>query len=287
MDIVKTRRRAPKIAGAAGKAVKSDARSIAEPGVRASSPDRQTAGAQSLRRGLELMRMLAQRQEDGATLSELVEATGLERPTAYRLLCCLEEERFAERHPQNKRYRLGLDALQLGAAAGEKAPVVDRIAPVMKKLARLTGDTVFLVVPQGDFTVCLHREEGPFPVRVFTTVPGQRRLLGIGAGGLALMARMSDTLILDIHRRRSALYAEAGMPLTRLMAAVEKARKKGYSEIADTITTGVSGIGCAFGLPFGTAAALSLGAISSRMESARRAELGALMCAELGDLPLA
>lgn len=252
----------------------------------AGADERKTAGAQTLRRGLDILRLLARHQEDGASLAELVDATGLERPTAYRLLCSLEEERFVERNPQSKRYRLGIDAMQLGAAAAEKAPVVDLVVPVMKKLARVSGDTVFLVVPQGDFTVCLHREEGPFPVRVFTTVPGQRRLLGIGAGGLALVSAMSDDAIREIHQRRSALYAEAEMPVARLMAAVTRTRRKHYAEIVDTITEGVSGVGCAFALPYGAWAALSLGAISSRMTAARRDELGTLMRKELSQLNL-
>ena len=242
---------------------------------------RQTAGAQTLRRGLEILRLLAQHQEEGATLAELVIATGLERPTAYRLLCSLEEERFVERNAETKRYRLGIDAMQLGAAASEKAPIVDFVLPIMKKLARVSGDTVFLVVQQGDFTVCLHREEGSFPVRVFTTVPGQRRLMGIGAGGLALMSAMSDAAIRETHKRRSTLYAQADMPITRLMAAVTRTRRKHYAEIVDTITEGVSGVGCAFALPFGASAALSFGAISSRMTASRRDELGAMMAREL------
>lgn len=241
-----------------------------------------TAGAQTLRRGLQLLRLMAERQEEGLSLAELVDATGLERPTAYRLLCCLEEERFAERHPASKRYRLGLDALQLGAAVHDKAPVVDLVLPAMKRLARLSGDTVFLVVQQGDFTVCLHREEGPFPVRIFTTVPQQRRLLGIGAGGLALMARMRDDAIREVFKRRGPLYAEHGMTLAKLTNAVERARKKGFAEIVDSITVGVSGVGCAFTLPYGAEAAISLGAISSRMHAGRRVELGRLLREELG-----
>lgn len=251
----------------------------------AESAERQTAGAQSLRRGLQLLRLLVDMQEEGALLADLMAATGLERPTVYRLMSCLEEERFAERHPHNKRYRLGLDALRLGAAAQEKAPVVDLAMPVMKKLARLSGDTVFLIVQQGDFTVCLHREEGSFPVRVFTTVPGQRRLLGIGAGGLALMAQMPDDVIHDIYQRRSALYADAGLSLAKLNSVIRRTREKGYAEIVDTITPGVSGVGCAFSLPFGAGAAISLGAISSRMNASRRTELGLLMQRELDALP--
>lgn len=265
MDIANTRR-------GGGQAAE---RALAEP------VERKTAGAQTLRRGLQILRLLAQHQEEGMALADLVEGTGLERPTAYRLLCSLEEERFVERNPDSKRYRLGIDAMQLGAAAAEKAPIVDLVLPVMKKLARLSGDTVFLVVPQGDFTVCLHREEGSFPVRVFTTVPGQRRLLGIGAGGLALMAGMDDEAIRAVHRRRSSLYAQAQMPIARLMAAVHRARRKSYAEIVDTITEGVSGVGCAFALPYGASAALSFGAISSRMTASRRDELGAVMVSEL------
>lgn len=245
---------------------------------------RKTAGAQTLRRGLEILRLLARHQEEGATLADIVTESGLERPTAYRLLCSLEEERFVERNIHSKRYQLGIDAMQLGAAAAEKAPIVDLVAPLMKKLARVSGDTVFLVVPQGDFTVCLHREEGPFPVRVFTTVPGQRRLLGIGAGGLALMSAMSDDAIREVHKRKHALYAEAGMPISRLLAAAARSRRKGYAEIVDTITEGVSGVGCAFQLPFGASAAISFGAISSRMNASRRDELGALMVRELSTM---
>lgn len=268
MDIAKTPRTARKTAATA----------------ESQAGERQTAGAQTLRRGLEILRLLAQHQDEGATLADLVTATGLERPTAYRLLCSLEEERFVERNASSKRYRLGIDAMQLGAAAAEKAPIVDVVLPLMKKLARVSGDTVFLVVPQGDFTVCLHREEGSFPVRVFTTVPGQRRLLGIGAGGLALMSAMSDATIRDIHKRRSTLYAQADMPVTRLLAAVNRSRRKGYAEIVDTITEGVSGVGCAFELPFGASAALSFGAISSRMTASRRDDLGAMMAEELSTM---
>jgi len=61
----------------------------------------------------------------------------------------------------------------------------------------MSGDTVFLVIRQGDYCLCLHREEGHFPVKVFTTDVGGRRLLGLGAGGLALIAlgRVDDATL--------------------------------------------------------------------------------------------
>src|SRR5690606_24878181 len=128
-----------------------------------------TAGAQSLRRALQLLRLLAEHQEDGLKLSKVITAAGLERSTTHRLLSCLVEERFAERDPESKSYRLGVDAMQLGFASMRRVPLVDSCRALMQKLARMSGDTVFLVIRQGDFSVCLHREEGHFPVKVFTT----------------------------------------------------------------------------------------------------------------------
>src|SRR5690606_32676297 len=48
-----------------------------------------TAGAQSLRRALQLLRLLAEHHEDGIRLAEVMEASKLERSTVHRLLSCL------------------------------------------------------------------------------------------------------------------------------------------------------------------------------------------------------
>ena len=87
-----------------------------------------TAGAQSMRRALNLLRLLAEHHEDGITLTEVLSASGLERSTAHRLLSSLVEERFAERDPDSKAYRLGIDAMQLGFAAMRRAPTEKRLS---------------------------------------------------------------------------------------------------------------------------------------------------------------
>lgn len=240
-----------------------------------------TAGAQSLRRSLHLLRLLAQYQEDGLKLKEVIDRSGLERSTVHRLLSCLVEERFAERNPETRRYRLGIDAMQLGFASMHRVPLVDSYRPLMQKLARLSGDTVFLVVRQGDYCVCLHREEGHFPVKVFTTDVGGRRLLGIGAGGLALMAELDDDEIDRILQRHEAEYQQAGFTTAGLMHVVRQTRRAGYSKIVSTITQGVSGVGRMFSASPSVLAAISFGAISSRLEEPRRQEMGQLLIDQL------
>jgi DNA-binding IclR family transcriptional regulator len=101
-----------------------------------------TAGAQSLRRSLQLLRLLAQHQEEGLKLMEVIDKSGLERSTVHRLLSCLVEERFSERDPETRRYRLGIDAMQLGFASMHRVPLVDSCRPLLQKLARMSGDSV-------------------------------------------------------------------------------------------------------------------------------------------------
>lgn len=238
-------------------------------------------GAQSLRRSLSLLRLLAEHHEDGITLTGVMQASGLERSTAHRLLSCLVEERFAERDPGDKAYRLGIDAMQLGFASMRRVPLVDSCRPLMQKLARMSGDTVFLVIRQGDYCLCLHREEGHFPVKVFTTDVGGRRLLGVGAGGLALMAALGDEEIERIFERHAAEYAQAGFTRERLRRAVQQTRAAGHADIEDTITVGVSGVGLTFAASATTLAAISFGAITPRLPAVRRQELAALLQAEL------
>ena len=240
-----------------------------------------TSGAQSLRRALALLRLLGQHQDQGVTLTQVIELSRLERSTVHRLLSCLLEEGFVEREDKTKLYRLGIESVQLGTAGMRRMPLIDRYQVLLQKLARISGDTVFLVIRQGDFCLCLHRQEGHFPVRVFTTDVGERRLLGIGAGGLALMAGLPDEEIALVMQRHAKDYLKAGFSRSRMMRAVKDTRAAGYAGIKDTITEGVSGVGCAFNVSPTQLVAISFGAISTRLPESRQQELGLLLHAEL------
>lgn len=241
-----------------------------------------TAGAQSLRRALGLLRLVAERHEEGVKLAEIVETTGLQRPTAHRLLAALTEEQFVERG-DDRLYRLGVEAMNLGFASLRRAPLVDACRPALQQLARTVGDTLFLVVRQGDYAYCLHREEGPYPVKVFTTNVGERRLLGIGAGGLALLARLADDEIAALHARHAADYRAAGFTLAALLKAAAQTRRRGHAETVNSITVGIVGVGVAFRIGTQAWAAVSVGAIDSRLPAARRAEVAKALRAVLGE----
>src|SRR5699024_10157157 len=142
-------------------------------------PTQTTSGTQSIRRALEMLRVLAEHNHNGLSLKELMETTGLGRSTAHRLISCLVDEGFAMRESLNKRYHIGLEALQIGLSAVSESSIIDSLRPLIMRLARISGDTVFLVIRQGDYALCLAREHGGFPVRIFTINEGEKRVLGV------------------------------------------------------------------------------------------------------------
>lgn len=238
------------------------------------------SGTQSVRRVLHLLRLLAQHEASGLSLQELTAHSGLERSTAHRIISCLAEENFAHKDPDTKRYHLGIDAMQMGFSAMQRVPVADTLRPLAKRLCRLSDDTVFLVMQQGDFALCLLREHGDFPVRIFTIDVGEKRLMGFGAGGLALISAYDDEEIARIHMRHQADYLQAGLSLDSLLQKVRATRLQGFSEIVDGITPGVSGVGFAFSISTITKVAISFGAISQRLDAARRQTMGKRLAEE-------
>jgi DNA-binding IclR family transcriptional regulator len=240
-------------------------------------------GAQTLRRGLSILGLLAEHHLDGLRIADVAERTGLERATTHRLLTSLVEEQFAERDASSKRYRLGMEAMRLGLASLQRAPHVDAFRPVMQRISRITGDTTFLLVRQGDYAVCLHREEGPYPVRVFTTEVGAVRPLGIGAAGIALLAALPDEAI-DVHLKRHAVaFKRAELDPPKVLRSVARTRRQGFSETTGEITQGVCGVGAVIPTGNGGFAAVSVGAIESRLGQSRRAEVGRMLVERLAE----
>lgn len=238
---------------------------------------RKPLGTQSLQRGLNILNLIGTHHAQGLRLTDISRTLGLEASTAHRLLACLISEQFVERNPNNKRYHLGIGSMQLALGTAERLPLTERMRPIMEKIARISGDTVFLVARQGDFALCLHREHGDFPVHINTTLPGGSRPLGIGAGGSAIMSGMTTEEVSGIYERNAPAYQAVGLDLASLLDTLEQTRANGFSQTVDVITRGISAIGMPIPMGSRPLAALSIGSISSRMTPERRRELGALL----------
>lgn len=120
-----------------------------------------------------------------ASLAQLVQATGLARPTAHRLAVALEHHRIVTRDTQG-RFVLGPRLSELSTAAGE-----DRLlavaAPILLQLRDLTGESAQLYRRQGDERVCVAAAERASGLR--DTVPvGSALPMTAGSAAQILLA---------------------------------------------------------------------------------------------------
>lgn len=243
-------------------------------------------GTQSVQRALSLLRLVARRPEGGVKLAALVRESGLDRGTAYRLLSCLVEEEFLIRD-EAQEYRLGSQATLLGSLLPSAVPLQTRFSPTMKRLARITEDTIFLMIRRGDCVQCDHREVGGSFVKILTTDIGQRRLLGVGTGGAAVLGLLSPAELDLIWTRNRSAYEDQGITQKQLRATAQAARVRGYATTFDQLEAGVAGLGVAFRIGIHAMGAISIATLTPRLVPERERQLVSLISAELEALGLA
>ncbi|VDS07842.1 Acetate operon repressor [Paracoccus haematequi] len=234
-----------------------------------------TGGTQAVARALSLLSLVGRGGAQGLGLSQLAAASGLARPTARRLLLALGAARLVEQDRATRRYHLGPETYLLAGFAAERHGIVHHARDAMLRLARETGDTVLLTVPQDDHTLCLERIEGDFPVRTHALMRGDRKPAGVGAGALAILAALPEAEAAALLARVAPLVGDL-MP--DLRADLAMARERGHALNPGRIVAGSWGLGVAIRWPDGRpAGALSIAAVEHRMTPARQAELAALL----------
>jgi DNA-binding IclR family transcriptional regulator len=148
--------------------------------------------------------ILALLAEDGPTdLAGVVEATGIPRPTAHRLLSALEAHHLVAR--ANGRYKLGLRLLGWGERAAAGTNLVEVARPVLEELRNISGESVQLYVREGRQRVCVAAvERAGGGLRDMVPV-GSVLPLEQGSGGKVLLAWAEDAAgtdeIQDIRQR--------------------------------------------------------------------------------------
>lgn len=238
---------------------------------------REILGAQTLRRGLAVLRLLTRVGPSGLRMGEIGRRLELNKATAIRLTQTLVDEGFVLHDRGSGRYRLGPEAFAVGLAAEPSYELQRLAAPTLRALAVESGDTVFFTVLHGYESICLSRDEGDYPIRNQLIKAGDRWPLGVGAGSCAILASLLDSEIDDVLMRNAVLRAERFPRCTDAIIRdlVQQTREQGYClqpglVIEDSWAVGV--VVCdASGSPV---ASISIAAIKSRLGLARSAALG-------------
>lgn len=168
---------------------------------------------------------------DGAsTFTRVVEATGLPRSTAHRLIKALEGHGYLASYG-GLGYRIGPRLLQLSSSAAREVPLRDLAHPVLERLARTTGESAQLYVRSGDVRVCLDAAESSNELRTIVPV-GASLPLSAGSAAKVFLAWDEDRAR---HLRRAA-------DPERLAREVELAAARGWASSAGERQPGVGSV---------------------------------------------
>lgn len=235
--------------------------------------------AEVVSRASALLRALAAGKQEGSTTTDAARQTGLARPTAHRLLTSLAHEGLVDRDTRTGLWSLGPELYLLGSLAATRYDVTPRARPVLREIARETGESAFLSARRGDETVCLASEEGSFPLRSHVLHVGLRMPLGVASAGIVILAHLSDREIAE-YLTRANLAPEWGQQHSAhlIRERLEATRLDGYSVNPGLLVEGSWGMGAAVFDQQGTPAwALSITGVESRFREERREALGKLL----------
>jgi IclR family KDG regulon transcriptional repressor len=228
----------------------------------------QPGRVQSIERSIDIIMALA----DGPrTLTEVARATGLSKPTAFRLLATLSYRSMVMRVDDGNEYTLGPGLLHLvkGVLAGVGAFMGVAKKPLVE-LWRETEETVCIHVRLGLERVCVEELPGLSPVRYVAEV-GASVPLPIGAASRVLLAFANST---SRARTLAALCeADAGLDLQALKRELDNVRDQGWAESSGERIAGAAAISVPIHGPDGLLASLSVLGPADRLSDERRQEL--------------
>lgn len=167
-------------------------------------------------------------EQGPATLAQLVEATGLARPTAHRLAVALEHHRLVGRDV-NGRFVLGPRLAELATAAGEDRLYAGAL-PILLALRDHTGESAQVYRRQGEHRVCVAAAERPSGLRDSVPVGATLTMLAGSAAQVLLAWEEPDRL----HR---------GLIGARFTAtALSQVRRQGWAQSVGEREPGVASV---------------------------------------------
>ena len=198
-------------------------------------------------RTLEVLEALATRR---STLGELARTLGIPKSSLHGILRTMAERGWVEQHGTG--YKLGLKALEVGAAYLDADDAVDVQGQILDRLAAEFGETVHLGRLDGPFVVYVAKRESVHPLRLYSSI-GRRLPAHATALGKALLAeRPPDELPATLQR----LTAHTITDRAALVAELEAIRARGYAVDREENTEGI--VCVARTMPTGDAISLSV-----------------------------
>ncbi|MBF8187196.1 IclR family transcriptional regulator [Nonomuraea sp. K274] len=217
---------------------------------------------------LRVLEEVAIRQPAG--VGELARGLGLPKSTVQRSLRTLYEAGWIRPAGGGlTRWQVTGKARQVGRRA--EFGLRDAAMPVMEDLRQRTGETIHLMVPEGDAVVLIERLETDKPLRIVLPL-GIRLPLHASANGKAVLAHLSRPVAeLPAYTETTITDPDA------LRAELAAVHVRGYADNRGEWRSDIAAVAAAVLGPDGPVASLSVSTPASRMPDDRRVEYGKLV----------
>jgi IclR family KDG regulon transcriptional repressor len=183
---------------------------------------------QVLDRALDIVELLSKEQH-GLSLTDIARRLDLHKSTVYRLLQSLKDRGYIEKTAEGN-YRLGMEWIELSSIHLNNLELKTEAQPLLRELAGLVNNTVFLAMHQDDEVIYIDKMETHNSLRKYSII-GTRAPLYCTALGKAMLTGRSATEIRQTfkHRKLKGYTPKTFTDVDRLVAEIDKTRARGWS----------------------------------------------------------
>lgn len=204
----------------------------------------------------------------GLSLGELAKEIGIPRSTVQRIVQTLAAEGFLVSSGAAHSISLGPELLAMGAASA--MDIVERTHPLLKDLARQTGETVDLSRLSRDHAIFVNQAPGSHRLQAVSAI-GNSFPLHCTANGKAMLALMEDDELAQVMMRsRQAFTPKTLTETATLMTEIAEIRRTGIAFDNEEHTLGISAIGMGFMAPTRQVFAISIPVPTIRFGAVKR-----------------
>ncbi|MBW7882786.1 MAG: IclR family transcriptional regulator [Caldilineaceae bacterium] len=234
-------------------------------------------GTQAVARALALLKAFSDGQPEWS-LTDLAQATGLNKTTAFRLLAALEAERLVMRNPVSGGYRLGVDLIALGATALRSNPLRAMSRPVLETLAEQSQESATLEILVEQHVLIIDEVSSNHPMGMSQDVGSRLPLHATATGKVLLAYRPTAEVEAYLRLPLSGLTERTVVDGEQLRQQLSQIRHEGYAATDGELEPGFVAIAAPiYDREREVVAAISVGGPALRLNGPRLPELTAMV----------
>ncbi|MEM8861832.1 MAG: IclR family transcriptional regulator [Chloroflexota bacterium] len=202
-------------------------------------------GTQSIERAIQLLRLFNDEQPDW-TLQELIFETGLTKTTVFRMLSTLKDEGFLDQS-ESGQWCLGSELIMLGGRSMRRHRVRSIAGKFMRKVARVTGESVTLDILWVDdhncpYSMVIDEALGHHLLGMTQYVGSQLPAHATSTGKALLAYQPEDVLNTFNLNELASLTDDTIRTKTDLLEELKQVKAQGFGMTVHELEVGIMGI---------------------------------------------